>query len=252
MQQADVEKYIRKVSPQEDAVLTAMERYARHRRFPIIGPLAGRFLHQLTLMSNARRVLELGSGFGYSAYWFALAMGRGGRITMIDFDPANLERAREYFKQGNLKTRRVFIAGDALKAAATLTGPYDIIFNDIDKHQYPETIDIAARVLKRGDCSSPTMSCGPGACSTLGSGIARRRRSAGLRLTCTAITGFLQRLFRSGTVLRLPRGNDENPSPPVSPVCSRNGKEELYLRNRHEGVSKKYLPKCFCRLYCNP
>jgi len=150
MQQADVEKYIRKVSPQEDAVLTAMERYARHRRFPIIGPLAGRFLHQLTLMSNARRVLELGSGFGYSAYWFALAMGRGGRITMIDFDPANLERAREYFKQGNLKTRRVFIAGDALKAAATLTGPYDIIFNDIDKHQYPETIDIAARVLKKG------------------------------------------------------------------------------------------------------
>ena len=150
MQQADVEKYIRKVSPKEDAVLTAMERYARHRRFPIIGPLAGRFLRQLTLMASARRVLELGSGFGYSAYWFALAMGRNGRITMIDYDRANLERAREYFEQGNLKTGRVFIAGDALKAVATLTGPYDIIFNDIDKHEYPETINIAARLLKKG------------------------------------------------------------------------------------------------------
>jgi predicted O-methyltransferase YrrM len=150
MHQADVEKYIRKVSPGEDAVLTAMERYARHRRFPIIGPLAGRLLYQLTLMTNARRVLELGSGFGYSAYWFALAMGRSGRITMIDYDPANLERAREYFKQGNLKTGRVFIAGDALTAVATLTGPYDIIFTDIDKHEYPETINIAARLLKKG------------------------------------------------------------------------------------------------------
>jgi predicted O-methyltransferase YrrM len=145
-----LERYLEALTPSRDKVLTDMERYAARREFPIIGPLVGRFLYQLTIASRATRILELGSGFGYSAYWFALATGRKGRITLTDLDPANLSRAQSYFMRGKVDARFSYRPGDALTIAGRLKGPYDIILNDIDKEAYPETIDIAARLLRPG------------------------------------------------------------------------------------------------------
>lgn len=150
MEFADIDAYLHRVSPARDKVQTAMERYARRNNFPIIGPLVGRFLYQMASVTGAKKILELGSGFGYSAYWFAKAVGRRGHITMTDSDEGNRDRAMEYFKQGRLEARFKFILDDALKAAAGLKGPYDIILNDIDKYEYPKTIDVAARLLRPG------------------------------------------------------------------------------------------------------
>jgi caffeoyl-CoA O-methyltransferase len=146
----DVDEYLHKVTPKRHQVLASMETYARSNGFPIIGPLVGRFLYQMALMKGARRVLELGSGYGYSAFWFALAMGKNGHITMTDTDPANRERAMTYFEQAGLETAVDFVVGDALETAESLSGPYDIILNDIDKHGYPQTLDAAARLLPPG------------------------------------------------------------------------------------------------------
>jgi predicted O-methyltransferase YrrM len=147
---ADVDSYLQKITPKRDKTLTAMEAYAKKNGFPIIGPLVGRILYQLTTIIGAHNVLELGSGYGYSAYWFSLAMGRQGRITMTDTDESNRDRAYEYFKRGKIESKITFILDDALEIASSLRGPYDIILNDIDKHEYPETIDIAARLLRPG------------------------------------------------------------------------------------------------------
>lgn len=146
----DINSYLLKVTPPRDPILAAMERYARKNRFPIIGPLVGRFLYQMAAVTKAREILELGSGFGYSAYWFSRAIGRRGHITMTDSDENNRRRAMNYFEQAGLESRFTFILDDALKAAARLKGPYDIILNDIDKHEYPLTVDVAARLLKPG------------------------------------------------------------------------------------------------------
>lgn len=150
MRFSDIDAYLHKVTPRRDKVLTAMERYARRHGFPIIGPLVGRFLYQMTVATKARKILELGSGFGYSAYWFARATGKRGEITMTDSDEKNRDRAMEYFREAKLQARFIFILDDALTAAARLKGPYDIILNDIDKHGYPQTIEAAARLLKPG------------------------------------------------------------------------------------------------------
>ncbi|MCP4756029.1 MAG: O-methyltransferase, partial [Proteobacteria bacterium] len=68
-----VETYLQTVTPERPPILREMEAYARENGFPIVGPLVGRVLCQMALSIKARRILELGSGFGYSAYWFSLA-----------------------------------------------------------------------------------------------------------------------------------------------------------------------------------
>ncbi len=146
----DIDAYLRRVMPPREKVPAAMEKYARRNRFPIIGPQVGRFLYQLAIATKARKILELGSGFGYSAYWFSMATGKRGHITMTDSDENNRDRAMKYFRQAGLESKINFILGDALQIAAGLKGPYDIILNDIDKHEYPDTIEVAARLLRPG------------------------------------------------------------------------------------------------------
>jgi caffeoyl-CoA O-methyltransferase len=148
--QRRLDQYLLRLTPGRDRHLREMERLAARRGFPIVGPLVGRFLYQLATGMRASRVLEFGSGFGYSAYWFALAMGKTGKVTLIDGDPANLARAEACFERAALPARFIYHAGDALEVAARLNGTYDIVFNDIDKEAYPQTIDPAARLLRPG------------------------------------------------------------------------------------------------------
>ncbi len=145
-----VETYLQTVTPERPPILREMEAYARENGFPIVGPLVGRVLCQMALSIKARRILELGSGFGYSAYWFSLAAKSKGVITLIDGSKANKRRAFDYFKRAGLQSQFDFHVGDALKTAGRLAGPFDIVFNDIDKHEYPRTIDLAASLLKKG------------------------------------------------------------------------------------------------------
>jgi predicted O-methyltransferase YrrM len=127
-----------------------MERYAKKHHFPIIGPLVGRMLFQMASAIKAKRVLELGSGYGYSALWFAMAIGPKGEIVLTDGDKENKVRALDYIERSGLKTSFDFRVGDALKISQKLRGPYDIILNDIDKQDYPRTIDLAATRLRKG------------------------------------------------------------------------------------------------------
>jgi len=65
---AHIVEYLLNVTPDRDDTLADMEHYALARNFPVVGPLVGRVLYQFAKISRAERVLELGSGFGYSAY----------------------------------------------------------------------------------------------------------------------------------------------------------------------------------------
>lgn len=145
-----IHSYLEQITPARPPLLREMESYAAENDFPIIGPLVGRFLYQMALTTKARRIMELGSGFGYSAYWFSLAMKGKGHITMTDTNLKNKRRALEYFKKGGLQSQFEFKVGDALKTFRKLEGPFDIIFSDIDKEDYPSTIDLAAARLKKG------------------------------------------------------------------------------------------------------
>jgi len=131
-----------------DNILLEMEAYAKSRGFPIVGPLVGQFLMQYTQMIRARRILELGSGFGYSAVWF----GKGktnAEIICTDRSEDNKNVALSYFRRLKIDNIR-FIVGDALEIIKQLEGEFDIIFCDIDKKNYPKAFKIAIPRLRLG------------------------------------------------------------------------------------------------------
>lgn len=145
-----IAEYLEHILLEPDPILREMGDYGRGKDFPIIGAQAGRMLHLLARAIGAKRVLELGSGFGYSAMWFALAVGEGGKVVMTEGDPANVERARAYFARTALSDRVDFNVGDALEIINRYDGPFDLIFCDMRKSDYPRALAIARQKLRVG------------------------------------------------------------------------------------------------------
>lgn len=146
----DIERYILSLNMEEDEVLRDMERLALTRHFPIVGPLVGKLLCQLTLLMEARSILEMGSGYGYSAYWFAKGLKDGGRVILTETSPQNLELAKGFFRKGKMEDKAIFELGDALDIIDRLPGEFDIIFVDVEKEQYPKVYHKALPHLKVG------------------------------------------------------------------------------------------------------
>lgn len=145
-----VEKYLNEIIPERDAVLTEMEEHAERKGFPIVGPLVGRLLYVIATSMKAKRVLELGSGFGYSAYWFAKAVGKDGTVICTDATEENHHLAQNFFKRGKVADRIEFHVGDALKLIDKFDGEFDIVFNDIEKANYPRALKKAVSKLRKG------------------------------------------------------------------------------------------------------
>ncbi len=146
----DVEKYLNSLLPERDEVLSEMEAYASSLGIPIIGPACGRLLYQLARLAGARRVFEMGSAIGYSTLWLARAVGEGGQVFYTDASPENARRAEAYFKRAGVRDQVQVRVGDALESLDAERGTFDLIFNDVDKEQYPETLAKALPRLRAG------------------------------------------------------------------------------------------------------
>jgi len=148
--QDDVEQYLYELLPERDAVISEMEAYAAEHRVPIIGPAVARLLALFAQVSEAKRIFEMGSAIGYSTIWLARAAGPKGKVFYTDGDPANAKRAQEYFRRSGVAKRINVQVGDALELLKKTSGKFDLIFNDVDKHQYPDALRVALPKLKRG------------------------------------------------------------------------------------------------------
>ena len=145
-----IEQYLESLETTGDAVLADMERRAAEQDFPIVGPLVGRTLCLLARSIGACRILELGSGFGYSGYWFARALPKDGELILTDASPQRIEQAQEFFERGNVRCHVHFEVGDALEILERLPGEFDVIFNDVHKEQYPAVFQKAVPRIRGG------------------------------------------------------------------------------------------------------
>ncbi len=145
-----VEDYLYSMLPPRDEVLTEIEAEAAKRKIPIVGPAVGRVLHQLALMTNAKSVFELGSAIGYSTIWWARAVGEGGRVIYTDGDRKKADEARRYFARAGVTQQITVKTGDALELLSEEKQPFDIIFNDVDKEDYPRVFKLAVPRLRKG------------------------------------------------------------------------------------------------------
>jgi caffeoyl-CoA O-methyltransferase len=144
--------YLDQLVPPRDPVMAEMEADAERTGFPIIGPASGQLCYLLTRLTGARQVCELGSGFGYSTAWFARAVKEngGGTVQHIVWDDALSARARAYLRRMRLDDQVVFHVGEAVARLRELPGPFDLIFNDIDKDGYPGALDVIEAKLRPG------------------------------------------------------------------------------------------------------
>jgi predicted O-methyltransferase YrrM len=147
-----VEAYLTGLAETEhgDAVLDEMEAVAAKNGFPIVGRATGRFLELAARMIGARRVMELGSGYGYSAYWFARAVGPQGTVVCTDGDPDNAAKAEQYLGKAGLWDRVRYRVGDALEGFADEDGEFDIVYCDVDKEGYPACWNAAKDRIRVG------------------------------------------------------------------------------------------------------
>jgi caffeoyl-CoA O-methyltransferase len=131
----DVERYVRGLLVRHDTdVVVEMEALAAEKGFPIVNRHAGVTLEMLARSIGARRVFELGSGYGYSAYWFARAARE---VHCTDGDPENAKTAEGFLTRAGLWDRITFHTGDAVTHLNAADGEFDVVYNDIDKHGYP-------------------------------------------------------------------------------------------------------------------
>jgi caffeoyl-CoA O-methyltransferase len=145
-----VENYINALLPPRDPVLAEMERLAGREQIPILGPACCRLLALLVQISGARRIFEMGSAIGYSTIWLARAAGPRARVYYTDADPENLARARTFLRRAGVLKRVELLQGDALKLLRKTPGTFDMIFVDVDKHQYPAALRLTLPRLRRG------------------------------------------------------------------------------------------------------
>ena len=110
-----IESYLESLLPERHPIFREMEAEAKRKGFPIVGPLVGSLLALLARAIGARTVLELGSGFGYSALWFAQALPPDGHLLALEGNPDNARDARAYFARAGLEGRATFKTGDALE-----------------------------------------------------------------------------------------------------------------------------------------
>src|SRR5713226_6007723 len=145
-----IETYLYSLPPPRDEVLADMEAAAAKREIPIVGPAVGRILHQLALIAGAKTVFEMGSAIGYSTIWWARAVGEGGRVIYTDGDPKNAEQAPRYFDRAGVAGRIIIKTGDALELLSEQKQQFDVIFNDVDKEDYPRVFRLALPRLRKG------------------------------------------------------------------------------------------------------
>lgn len=146
-----VERYLRELASADDEpVLLEMEKLAADEGFPIIGRLCGRYLEMLARSISARRIFEMGSGFGYSAYWFSRASGPEGEIHLTDGDSENERKAMDFLKRAGLDAPVRYHVGDALEQLAKVEGEFDVVYVDIDKHGYLDAWEAGKRRVRVG------------------------------------------------------------------------------------------------------
>jgi len=145
-----VEGYLYAMLPEREPVLQEMERQAKERNIPIVGPAVGRLFYQYARLTNAKTIFEMGSAIGYSTIWWAKAIGQGGKVHYTDGSRKNADEARRYFQQTGVADRIEVHIGDALEILSERKEQFDILFNDVDKHDYPRVFQMAAARVRKG------------------------------------------------------------------------------------------------------
>jgi len=147
-----LQDYLTTLVPPREPVLQEMEEYAEKNNFPALGPVCGYYCYQLARMLRATSVFEMGSGYGYSTAWFAKAVREngGGIVHHTVWDAKLSAMAKTYLSALGLDDLVEYHNAEAVESLRKTAGTFDIIFNDIDKEAYPDSLPVIKSKLRAG------------------------------------------------------------------------------------------------------
>lgn len=147
-----IQTYLTSLVPPRPAEMQRMEAYAEQTKFPIIGAAAGYACYQTARMIGAKRIFEMGSGYGYSTAWFAKAVREngGGVVHHTVWDEKLSTMAREHLEKLGYTDLMQYHMAEAIETLRNTKGPFDLIFNDIDKQDYPSSLPLIKEKLRPG------------------------------------------------------------------------------------------------------
>lgn len=153
---AAVDQYVTDLLVRPDAALNDAIQDSDAAGLPPINvaPNQGKFLHLLALAQGARRILEIGTLGGYSTIWLARALPPGGRLVTLEYEPLHADVARQNIARAGLSDVVDIRVGSALDTLPQLiaggAGPFDFIFIDADKDNYPSYFELALKLSRPG------------------------------------------------------------------------------------------------------
>lgn len=153
MRYEDITSYVESLVGQGDELQAWVHRRSdelRNHGVVSIDPTTGRFLELLARLRSPRRVLEVGSGAGYSALWITKGMGKKGTLEAIEIDSEVAEELEAVIEKAGLRRRVKVHVGPALSTLRGLQGPYDIVFVDAEKDEYPDYLKYAMKLTEPG------------------------------------------------------------------------------------------------------
>ena len=119
-----------------------------------VSTTAGKFLHLITRISGAKRVLEIGTLGGFSTIWFARALPAGGKVVTLEYEPEHADIARANIARAGVAERVEIRLGAALDSLAALkaegAAPFDLVFIDADKENNPNYLQWAMTLGRPG------------------------------------------------------------------------------------------------------
>jgi len=142
--------FLQAVGPQPDEILEEMDEFADEHGFPHVGPALGGWLQLLARMVDAERVFEFGSGYGYSAYWFARALPEDGEIVCTEIDEDEIELGRDYLRRGGFEDVVQYEHGDAVEIVEDHDGPFDVVLLAHQKHRYADAFEAVREKVAPG------------------------------------------------------------------------------------------------------
>lgn len=128
--------------------LRELEAFADKNMIPILLPESAAFLRQLCILKNPQKVLEVGTGIGYSGH--IILLNSAAHLYTIEHNEASLDTASQFFNRSGLSDRVTFLRGDESEIVPLIEGSYNMIFLDGAKARYPQHLPHLKRLLSSG------------------------------------------------------------------------------------------------------
>ena len=133
-----------------DAVMREIEEIGKKSFIPSIGPVKGKILSEVVRKLKPRKILEVGSLYGYSAILITKNSPANAEITTVEKNPEHVRITEQNVERAQLENQIKVIQGDAMQTLSKLPGPFDLVFLDAEKTQYLDYLKAVEDKLHQG------------------------------------------------------------------------------------------------------